>query len=618
MATDVTKIDPKQYWAELRNATKGGRRSWQDRTAWRKLALPEVTFSVDRWKEVDALAVGQSVEAILTLYDIDSTETVKGKKADPKPDTVFGRVKVKLTKKEEGKIAPSIVKKGEMVELKKEERLEDFYLKDTKDNVAKADFAVRIGENRILYRLSRADVHDELANGGLEVGFTLEEGGEAGRIYRCLPPLSPTFIDASEPIADMLALKDRFSDPARKPSLTPEVAAAKHEEETLKLMKAGSDVDIDGLRFERLLDGSMSRRQFIEKMLQTKGFAMTSKTYELFDGQKDPWLDDPKKDILSQEWTSGDIVKAYFVIHDIGLLSNNRKFVHYEADKRSIRWRAKKGMSGDTKAESNPTAVHGFLNWSGVYAPAWNFYRDKRGTKNSFGGRPDPSWAPFTLEHETHPIPFYRPGPKELDKALAELGNPDSKYFDNVPPKMPKGMDESGAPQDFAWTCLTWTHSFEGWGDRRKVGQKWCKPDPKKGEKVIFFAGSPEPFMQGLVDLYLLGSARAGHLLTITTHNEVDRTVHGGHDDPAGIELQTLYDAITERISKTGKSKLPGLGGLDIPVGVRYGQHPRRHTAEPIRWKGIPVARLYAGSSGLNFPTKFPQQSSLPGPKKKK
>jgi hypothetical protein len=612
MPTDVTKVDPKQYWAELRNATKGGRRSWAKRGAWRKEALPEVTFTVDRWKEVDALGAKQSLDAVLTLYDIDSTEQLKGSKGDPKADTVFGRVKLKLTKLEDGSIAASIVKKGEMLELKKEERLEDFYLKDTKDNVGKADFAVRIGANRILYRLGRADLHDELANGGVEIGFTLEEGGEAGRIYKGLPPLSPTFIDVSEPIADMLALPDRFSDPGRKPPLATDVAATKHEEETLKLMKAGADVDVDGLRFEKLLDGSMSRRQFIEKMLQTKGFSMTSKTYELFDGQKDPWLDDPKKDVLSQEWTSGDIVKAFFVIHDIGILSNNRKYVHYQADTRSIRFKAKKGTSGDTKADVYPTAVHGFLNWSGVYAPAWNFYRDKRGTKNSFGGNPDPAWAPFTLEHETHPIPFYRPGPNDLSKALAELGDPGSKYFDNIPPKMPKGMDKSEAPQEFNWSCLTWTHAFEGWGDRRKVGKAACKPDPKKGEKVIFFAGSPEPFLLGLVDLYLLASARAGHLLTITTHNEVDRSIHGGHDDPAGIELQALYDLITERISKTGKQKLPGLGGLDVPVGVRYGQHPRRHSAEPIRWKGIPVARLYAGSSGLKFPTKFPQQSSLP------
>lgn len=603
MPTDVTKVNPAQYWVELQATEKGGRRAWDDRRSWHKAKLPELTLMVHRWKEVDALGEGGSVRATLTLYDIDSTDKRKGAKTSPGQDTVFGRVEVELTKTADG-IAASVVPKRHVIHRDDDPtRLEDFYLADKASNLGKADFAVRIGKRRLLYLLSRADLHDEAADGTLEVGFTLEEGGDAGRVYRCLPPMSPAFVSISEPIADMLALDDRFSDPARRPSIRTEDAARTHEAETLKVLRAG-DCDVDGLRFERLLDGSMSRRDFIMSMIKPGGKAMTCKTYEHFDGEKDPKLH-PKKDVLSQEWTSGDIVKAYFLIHDIGILENNRKPLHYRASSTGIRYRS----------SGSPTAVHGFMNWSGVYAPGWNFWRDKRGTVASFNFfAQNPAWAPFTIEFESPPIPFYRPGPATLADAERELGDPSSAYFEHLPARLEAGMDRSGATEAHDWACMVWKFHYEGWGDRKKAGRRLCAPKPKRGEKPVFFSASPRCFIDGIADLYILASARAGHLLTVTTHVEVDRVIPGAHDDPSGIDLQVLYDAITRRLSKDSPDRLPGLGGLTIPKGVRYGMHPRRLTTEPILWKGIPFSRVQAGNTKLSFPTEFPQQSSPPVP----
>jgi hypothetical protein len=604
MATDVTKVNAKEYWVELQPTEKGGRRAWQDRRTWAKTALPELTLMVHRWKEVDALPEGGSVKALLTLYDIDSTDARVGK--EKAEDTVFGRVELQLTKTAAG-IAASVVNKRHLVERDGDEKLEDFYLADKDYNLAKADFVVRVGKRRLLYQLSRAELHDEALDGTLEVGFTLEEGGEAGRVYRCLPPVTPGYVSVSEPIADMLSLEDRFSDPARRPSIKTEDAARTHEAATLAALPSG-DADIDGLRFEKLLDGSMTRRQLIASMIQPRGKAMTCKTYEHFDGELDPKLH-AKKDILSQEWTSGDIVKAYFLIHDIGILENNRKPLHYRANSSTpVRFRS----------NGSKVAVHGYMNWSGVYAPGWNFWQDKRGTVASFDYfAPNPPWAPFTIEFESPPIPFYRPGPAKYDDAVKAFNDPSSPYFDNVPERLEQGMDKSGATEAHEWACIGWKFHFEGWGDRAKAAKRLGKPKPKSKEKTLFFAASPKCFIDGIADLYLLASARAGHLLTITTHVEVDRMVPGAHDDPSGVDLQVLYDAITRRLSKSSPTRLPGLGGLEIPVGVRYGMHPRRLTTAPILWKGIPVSQMHAGNNSLSFPTEFPQQSSPPVPGKR-
>jgi hypothetical protein len=103
-----------------------------------------------------------------------------------------------------------------------------------------------------------------------------------------------------------------------------------------------------------------------------------------------------------------------------------------------------------------------------------------------------------------------------------------------------------------------------------------------------------------MADLYVLSSARANNLLTVATHEELDRDIMysavfwaysadeidalearssiwadmigqpgDGHDDPIALDLQVFYDKITERLNK--------LGGLQLPMGTRYGTHPKRN-----------------------------------------
>ncbi|MCO5169888.1 MAG: hypothetical protein M9894_26420 [Planctomycetes bacterium] len=579
MATDVTGRS-EEYWVELTATEQGTRRDWASRRSLKK--LPELTLMVHKWKEVEALEKG-SVTATLTLHDVDTVEEAG---AAGGSDAPFARMQVTLTKTTTG-IAAAVPARKEVLDR----GLADYY----KRQAALADFAVRVGKRRLFFRFGRADLHDELADGTFEVGFTLEEGD---RVYRALPPkVSPSYVVVGDPIEDMLSLPDRFSDPARRPSLPASEAPRRHEPETLRLLEAARvggqvDVDVDGLRFDALLDGTMTRRQLIESMLRAGGPAMTCKVRELFRDDQDPKL---KGKVLDSEWTSGDIVKAYFVVHDIGILSNNRTEQHYRPSNQRIRW-----GSGD-----RPKSVHGFLNWGGVYAPGWNFWNARYGTKASFH-QGNPPWSAFTIEVETVPLPYYRVGPADraaLAQALGEA-DPARQPADWLPEREEGGPD--GRPVAFA--SLTWKHPI-GWNSREREARR---AGPKKGEVAFFVAAAPVTLIDGLVDLYLLASARAGHLLTITTHMEVDRTIKGAHDDPSGLDLQVIYDAITARLSKGGARRLPGLGGLAIPKGARYGMHPRRLTAEPVLWRGVPLSRLHSGSGKATFTTFFPQQSTPP------
>lgn len=588
-------LDPEEYWVEL-TSHEGDPRTWQDENKHSsKLKLPELTLVVHNWKTVDEKG---SVPVTLTLFDADSQESAKGEKTKKK-DEPFAALKLVLTRTEKGIVA-NPAKKDFLSLPPKKLHIES--------SPRKADFRVWIGKTPLMFRISRSDLHDELADGIYEVGFTMEE--EGGVTYTLPEGKSPAWFRVSKAIDDMLSLPDRFSDTGRKPNFPAAEAAKRHEKETLALLaqergKAKPDVDIDGLRFDLLLDGSMSRRAFIDSMVREGGKALTCKVRELFKDQVDPKLKGDDKNILKSQWTTGDIVKAYFVIHDYGILTNNRTELHYKANKESIRWRN----------TGNPTAVHGFLNWGGVYAPGWNFSLARYGTKASFKGKPvsHPVWGPFTIEIETCPLPYYRPGPDNIDELERQLSekDPAKQREDWLPAKLTKVIEKKKyVPASAEFACMNWKYP-EGWGDRKKVAQQHSYPKPGRKEVAFTLGATTKQMMTGLVDLYLLASARAGHLLTVTTHYEVDRTL-GGHSDPTGIDLDVFYAAVTNRIAKKGNDKLPGLGGLDIPVGARYGQHPRRLSSEPILWRGIPLSRLHSGNNKVSYTTDFPKQSTLP------
>jgi hypothetical protein len=104
----------------------------------------------------------------------------------------------------------------------------------------------------------------------------------------------------------------------------------------------------------------------------------------------------------------------------------------------------------------------------------------------------------------------------------------------------------------------------------------------------------------GPASLYLIASARANHLLTITTHVELGQ---GEHDDPRGLDLQVLYDAITVKLSALSKAEL-GAQAVALPAGVRYGINPLRNRdpaklAAGSQWPKVLASRKWG----------FPHQS---------
>ena len=291
----------------------------------------------------------------------------------------------------------------------------------------------------------------------------------------------------------MLQLPGRFDDPKRDPA-----------------------IDKDGTRFDLFL-GGRSRRDFASSWLaQRPGLAEAAR--------------EPMADL-----TAGDIAKAWFVIHDVGVKSSlgDRRFK--AADKAT-----KKG------------SVHGFLNRGGYYAATHDFSKDRKGTVYEFLSRKGKKIAGgTTINIETVP---------DIENGVADRA------------------DGSHGPPSNADRYASIGY--------RKAGAK----------KVNYYKWTNAAF-DILADLYILASARAGHLLTITAHKEMDRNLGRSviwreysaaeirqaankylkkardkpsdyHGDPLAFDVQALYDVITR--------KLNALGGAQMPPGARYGVHPLR------------------------------------------
>jgi len=292
----------------------------------------------------------------------------------------------------------------------------------------------------------------------------------------------------------MLSIPGRFDDPKRDRAL-----------------------EMDGTRFGVFLNGR-PRRDFATGWLASQpALALAAK--------------EPGADLKA-----GDIAKAWFVIHDVGV----------GATLTDTRFKAV-----DPKVKKN--AVHGFLNRSGYYAATHDFAANKMGTVFEFLSRKGLEiCGKKTINIETVP---------DIEEVAV---NADGSV---PPPKRPDLYASIGF---------------------RKGG---------KG-KAKYFKWTHQAF-DVLADLYILASARAGHLLTITAHKEMDRNLARSviwreyakmpekfrtatgkfmvaarnrpsdyHGDPYAFDVQALYDIITR--------KLNALGGRQMPPGARYGVHPLR------------------------------------------
>jgi hypothetical protein len=291
----------------------------------------------------------------------------------------------------------------------------------------------------------------------------------------------------------MLRLPGRFDDPKRNPA-----------------------IDKDGTRFDLFL-GGRSRRRFANSWLAQR-----------------PGLAEAAREPMA-ELTAGDIAKAWFVIHDVGVKSSlgDRRF---------------KAADEATKKGS----VHGFLNRGGYYAATHDFSKDRKGTVYEFLSRKGKKIAGgTTINIETVP---------DIENGVADRADGSHGPPSNVDRYASIGYRKAGA---------------------RKV-------DYYKWTNAAFDV---------LADLYILASARAGHLLTVTAHKEMDRNLGRSviwrecsaaeirqaatkflkkardhpsdyHGDPFAFDVQALYDVITR--------KLNALGGVQMPAGARYGVHPLR------------------------------------------
>lgn len=326
-------------------------------------------------------------------------------------------------------------------------------------------------------------------------------------------------------LADMLAIPGRFDDPKRDATL-----------------------EFDGTRFGAFLL-TRDRRQFAADWLSSHP-ALTLAASE------------PGADL-----SAGDIAKAWFIIHDIGVLGS-------VTDKR---FQAK-------DPRNKKSSVHGFLNRGGYYAAINDFDKNKMGTVFEFLSKKGvATCAKTTINIETAP-----------DFEAFSLNSDGS-----VP--APSNADR---------------YASIGYRRLRK------SEAAEVGKTHAYYKWATEAF-DVLADLYILASIRAGHLLTVTAHKEVDRNLAKSrlwreysaaeirnpsgwkkkyllkardhpsdyHGDPYAFDMQAFYDRIT--------AKLNALSGFQLPSGARYGVHPlrlRKPTGQDI-------------GNGDNHLHEFPHQS---------
>ncbi len=234
---------------------------------------------------------------------------------------------------------------------------------------------------------------------------------------------------------------------------------------------------------------------------------------------------------------TSDIAKGWFVIHDVGVKSSLS----------DTRFKAK-----DTKKKS----VHGFVNRAGNYAATHDFAKRKSGTIYEFVSK--------------------------RGKAIAGGKTVNIETVPDIEDVRIKADGTLPAPRN--------AERYASIGFRRNK--------PAQGQ-ARYYKWTKEAF-DVIAGLYILASARAGHLLTLTAHKEMDRNLGRAviweeynaaalanpkgslkkylvaardrpsdyHGDPYGFDFQALYDVITR--------KLNALGGTQMPVGARYGINPLR------------------------------------------
>lgn len=448
--------------------------------------LPEISLVVDRWKAAETAKIAG---ARLKLYECDVDEPNRSDKAAAK-DTQIGEFTFDLQP------SPEYVKNPTQPNIPRVAVVNAKWANATLEKSYKAtklpDFTLLLGARSFPMWMPREDILEEGA--AIEIGFEIED--PAGhKVTRMRIAQGHTLnIAIQDQLQVLLSIPGRFDDPNRD-----------------------SAVDRDGTKFDEFLKGG-NRRDFITKWLNDHARLKEAST-------------EPNADLKT-----GDILKAWFVIHDVGVAASL-------TDKRF------KASDATTKAG----AVHGFLNRAGYFAATHDFTKNRQGTVYEF-----------------------------LSKAGLTNVNGRTINLETVPDIEADVPDKSNG-----------TRSDPSNADQyASIGYR------RRGKKVTYYKWTKEAF-DVLAELYIFASARARHLLTITVHKEMDRNLARSvlwreytaaemragtgkhwdtarshpsnyHGDPYGFNVQALYDVITQ--------KLNALGGKQMPSGARYGIHPRRVT----------------------------------------
>ncbi|MGH7496146.1 MAG: S8 family peptidase [bacterium] len=472
----------------------------------------QLTLAVHRWEEAEATPIRG---ARLKLFEIDMGEAGRSDTATVQNDQI-AEFTLDLAPN------PEFVKNPNKADIPHVSVSNARWANPTLEKSFRAtrqvDFNLKLGQSAFPLWIPRQDILEE--GNAVELGFVLEDS--AGNKVERLSIASNQVLSVPIPnyLEEMVKIPGRFDDPKRDPA-----------------------VEMDGTKFDEFLKGK-NRREFISQWRE-----------------QHPALKEAANEPGGDLKTS-DIVKAWFVIHDVGV-KTSLPDKHYKANQEA------------TKNHG----VHGFLNRSGYYAATYDFrynflngtlyeFQSKNGLKH-VNGR--------TINIET--VPDIESVPDKADGLRGDPSNPD------------------------LYTSI-------GYRDH--------------GKKVTYYKWT-NTALDVLADLYIFASARAGHLLTITVHKEMDRNlarsvlwreysaaelrvkentvsellrqageaqkrgekknaedlyrnlkpwylaVHSPsdyHGDPFGFNIQALYDLITK--------KLNALGGNQMPVGARYGIHPRR------------------------------------------
>lgn len=369
-------------------------------------------------------------------------------------------------------------------------------------------------------------------------------------------------------------LLGRFNDPTRRPDVEPGVAKDELEVKVLALLGSKTDkhvvsgddvVDVDGLRLSQFVTPD-GREAMIATLRAAMSFSWGKSGEAINKEFKNKKPEDKAAALAERDARRKTIPEELFLDTDI----EAAYFVVHDVGSYGLtdtRWTI------ENVAEAGK-GVHGFLNHGGLYAPQKDFSATALGTVYQFHLGPGGDWlAKRCINIETTPIDTTTP-PSATDA---------SKYAF-------VGQHEVSGVSTF----FLWTHAA----------------------------------IDALADLYLLASARAGHLLTVTCHSEIDRSLiyssifprgaaavaalaknatwrakllapYNMHGDPYGFDLQVFYDKITARLNALSARR-------KLPRGVRYGCHPDRVLSRAKLEKGYPTT---VGNMSGHLHT-FPHQSN--------